>query len=392
MGSSESKIVSFKVELTASEKSYIRREIETVLESGWLTKGKYTKEFEREFAAKSGAKYCSALSSGTVALDAVLRAFGLDAYEVLVPVNSNFGTLAGVIESGALPVLYDGGLYAHVEEIERALTTRTGGVVVVHIGGYISPEIFAIRVLCRNRGLLLIEDASHAHFAEARGVMAGNIGDAAAFSLFVTKVLTCGEGGMITTSRKDVRDIVNSLRDQGKNAAGMHIRAGNSWRMSEMNAITGTAQLQDVDSTIASLRGIESMYRAAVASSGSAMLPVQPEGWFASGHKFVALVKGREMRKRLTTFMARDGIQLGRGVYEKPLHAHPVFRKYANLPFPLASEFAARHICLPIFRTMTAREVERVIASLNAFALGENPSRWKTSPDFGQVSAFPERG
>src|ERR1043166_9285034 len=154
------KIVPFKVELSPDEKEFIRAETTRPLHTGWLTKGRYVEQFEASFAAQTGSKYCSALNSGTAALDALCRAFGLPKYEVLVPANTNFGTAAAVIGAGAIPVLYDGGLYATVVQIEERVSSRCGAVVVVHVGGYISPEIFAIRAFCEKRRLLLVEDAN----------------------------------------------------------------------------------------------------------------------------------------------------------------------------------------------------------------------------------------
>jgi perosamine synthetase len=377
-----SHIVPFEVAFSADEKAYVVEETARLVDSGWLTKGKHAKQFEEWFAGCTGARYCSSLSSGTAALEAVLRAFKLGGWGVLVPVNTNFGTAAAVIGSGAVPVFYDAGLFARLEQIERAVTRRTRALVIVHIGGYISPEIFAVRAYCRQRRLLLIEDASHAHFAEAAGVKAGNIGDAAAFSLFVTKVLTCGEGGVVTTGRKHVRERVNSYRDQGKNAAGLHTLAGNSWRMSEMNAIVGLAQLRNVERTVSSLRKICADYRKALATTCSVRLPIQPDGWFASGHKFVAIVKDRESRNRLRRLMTAAHIEMGRGVYDRPLNRQPIFRAYASGSFPLARGFAQRHVCLPIYRSMPDHVLARVLDVARTFAAGEKSTKWKSGSDF----------
>jgi dTDP-4-amino-4,6-dideoxygalactose transaminase len=97
-------------------------------------------------------------------------------------------------------------------------------------------------------------------------------------------------------------------------------------------------------------------------------LPTQPDGWFSSGHKFVAMVENRATRLRLTAAMAANEIEMGRGVYEKPLNVQPIFREYAKRSFPLAADFAARHVCFPIFRSLREDELQRVIDTVQAFA------------------------
>src|SRR5262249_14618026 len=151
-----------------------------VLRSGRLILGEQTERFETEFAAVAGTTHAVAVSTGTVALEILHRATGGAGRTALVPANTNYATAAAALHAGARVRLYDAGLYATVHEIAAAQDrhTDTHSVTVVHIGGYVSPEFDAIAELCRARGVLLFEDAAHAHGSTHHERPAGSLADA----------------------------------------------------------------------------------------------------------------------------------------------------------------------------------------------------------------------
>ncbi|HEY3096420.1 MAG TPA: aminotransferase class I/II-fold pyridoxal phosphate-dependent enzyme, partial [Acidimicrobiia bacterium] len=166
--------------------------IDEVLRTGSLTLGPHTRELEESFRNRHDAPYAVAVSSGTSALEIILRSLGVEGRDVVVPANTFFATAAAVVHAGGAPRFADVAqdtLALSAETVEAALTENTAGVIVVHIGGLISPEVEAIKQLCDARGLFLVEDAAHAHGSSLDGRPAGAFGVAGAFSFYPTKVM-----------------------------------------------------------------------------------------------------------------------------------------------------------------------------------------------------------
>jgi dTDP-4-amino-4,6-dideoxygalactose transaminase len=230
--------------------------VKKILTSGMLTLHTYTKEFEKEYAKLCNVKHAVAVSSGTAALEIALRCMKLKSDdEVLVPTNTFSATLAAVIFAGGKPVLTDINpetLCIGVKDVQEKLTDKTKGVIVVHVGGLICPEIKAIRELCKDHGLFLIEDAAHAHGSKIDGEPAGSLGDVGCFSFYPTKVMTTEEGGMITTNSDEVAEKAIILRDQGKESftSNMIVELGYNWRMGEISAAIGLVQLKRLNEVI----------------------------------------------------------------------------------------------------------------------------------------------
>jgi dTDP-4-amino-4,6-dideoxygalactose transaminase len=306
-------IPSLKVAFTGEEKNYIKSHISRVLDSGSLTLGKYTREFETEFKNISNTKYALAVNSGTTALEIAFRLLHVFKKEVLVPSNTNFATAIAVVNAGAIPVFYDGDIFPNLDSISTKITKNTGAIVVVHIGGFISNDIFKIKKLCKNKGIYLVEDAAHAHGAEINSRKSGSIGDLAAFSFFPTKVITTCEGGMITSYSKKFIHTASIYRDQGKDCSGIrNILPGNSWRMSEIQAIVGLAQLKNFSKDTKHRRDIIDWY-----SQGLKGLPIKfPDTTCKpSGYKVIILLNNQEETKRLKNFLEKKFIHVGKGVY-----------------------------------------------------------------------------
>jgi perosamine synthetase len=338
-----------------------------VLRSGRLILGEQTEQFEAEFAAVAGTAHAVAVSTGTVALEILHRATGGAGRTALVPANTNYATAAAALHAGARVGLYDAGLFATTREVAAALDRHADvhSVTVVHIGGYTSPELDAIAELCQAHGVLLFEDAAHAHCSTHRGRPAGSFGDAAAFSFYPTKVLTTGEGGAITTDDPDLAALCRTYRDQGKDATGeLHIAAGSSWRMPEISAALGRVLLRRLPATLAQLRGAMTAYTAGLRHSRR-LTTLDHAPAALSGHKYVVLAAGRADRDRITQHAAAAGVQLARGVYARPLHRQPILTEIADASnrggYPLADDFADRHLCLPLWRAIPARSIARTL-------------------------------
>ena len=363
-----------QVHVPASDREEILRKIDQALASGQLTLGAIGREFEERFAAHHGAKHAIAVNSGTSAIEIPLRALGVDGREVLVPANTFFATAAAVIAAGARPKFVDcnpATMAIDVDAARAAIGPDTAGVVVVHIGGLVTPDIHALKALCDDHGLFLFEDAAHAHGSSFGSRMAGTFGVAGSFSFYPTKVITAGEGGMIVTDDDHLADEARAYRDQGKASftANVHTHLGYNWRMSEPHAAIGLSQLARLDEFIAHRQRIAKIYDDALSELPLTRLEV-PSDASCNYYKYVAfLPEGVDRAALKQTLRAEHGVGLSGEVYELPLDKQPVFEPWVDGPLPAAERICASHICLPISAVLTEEQAELVVASLRT-ALG----------------------
>lgn len=340
-----------------------------IARSGVLTLGTYTTRFESQVAALAGSPHAVAVTSGTTALELTFEALGLNRGVILIPTNTNAATAAAAVRAGHRIRFYDTGLWATVGEISEAFDDAVDAVVLVHIGGFVSPEVEAIAQFCRERGVRLIEDAAHAHGSAHGGRPAGSFGDAAAFSFFPTKVVTTAEGGVVTTADPKVADAVRRLRNQGQLNGSTEL-VGGSYRLSEFGAALGAVQLNHRDEWLAAQWSIFDRYRDAVNGLSFATVAPIPETGQISGYKFIALAATPDIREGLRAYLEERGIKLAGGVYEKLLHEDARFRDYTAdcaADFSVARDFADRHFCLPAWPGLSDTHVDLVIAALETF-------------------------
>ncbi len=359
-----------KIQFLEEDRLWIADRIQEVLSTGQLTLGKYGSELEKEFARLCGVRHAIAVNSGTSALEIILRSLGVEGKDVIVPTNTFFATAAAVIHAGGNPVLVemDPETFAVLPEVvERSLTRRTVGIVIVHIGGIVSAQTPALAALAESKGLWLAEDAAHAHGSSYRSTSAGAFGIGGSFSFYPTKVMTSAEGGMIVTNNQAIAEEARIYRDQGKAsfAKNAHVRLGYNWRMSEPHAIIGLKHLERLPSMIADRRIIAAIYREGLSEFRNLdALPAQSEG-VCNYYKFIAVLKEKCDRKALKALLReRYGISLTGEVYEVPLHKQPIFEKYSLNPLPISEDLCARHICLPIFSGMKESDAYHVLEAL----------------------------
>lgn len=361
-----------KVYFPEEDRKHILEKIDEVLGTGYLTLGKYGKEFEKNFSEYTDAKYAVSVSSGTAALEASLRALDVKGKSVIVPTNTFFATPASVIHAGGTVIFSEitENLCMDPESVRKSITEDTKGVIVVHIGGIVPPQIKEIKEICEEKGLFLLEDAAHAHGSSLNGKKAGTFGDIAAFSFYPTKVMTSGEGGMITTDNEELQKKTMILRDQGKLdfSSNYHVDMGHSWRMSEVHAILGNAHLARLGDFIKERKMIAKIYDEELGKI-EGIEPVSiPEGCEPNYYKYCALLKDGSTRAEMKKKLKEEyKVSLSGEVYEVPCHLQPVFKdmyEYKGGEFPVAEDLCSRHICLPVFPTMTVEMAKRVTDSL----------------------------
>jgi perosamine synthetase len=363
------KIPPVKIIFDEREREKIKEQIDGVLISGFLSLGKYGSEFESEYSNYLGVKYGIATNSGTSALEIIFRSLSLRDAEIIIPTNTFFATPAAVLHSGNKVRFADCDLSLCVtkESIEKQITSETRAVVVVHIGGIVAPDIVAIKEMCKEKGLFLIEDAAHAQGSSLGGVKAGRFGDAAAFSFFATKVMTCGEGGIIVTNNEGIYDKARAFRDQGKVGKGnIHVELGYNWRMSEVSAILGLSQLKKLNEFIKSRRCIAKIYEEKLQSfENITPLKINVDNK-SNYYKYVCFTKDLIRYDLKRILKEKYGVCLSGEVYELPCHLQPVFGNlgYRQGDFPVAENLCNNHICLPIYPNMPFEEVDYVMTSL----------------------------
>jgi perosamine synthetase len=346
------------------------------LSTGSLSGGPLVQEFERSFAAESRVTHAVAVSSGTGALEAILRSVGVAHRKVLVPTNTFAATAFAVLQAGAQPVFVDldpGTLAPSPLQVELALDQYEGDVaafVLVHIGGFIGEATKDLADLCNTRGVAFVEDAAHAHGSLYRGESPGTWSTAAAYSFFATKVMTSAEGGMVVTDREDVASFVRSYRDQGRdpNDPQINMTTGTNSRLSELHAAVGLAELRRLGSIVATRRRVAEWYDDII-SQLPHVTSVQPgEGCEPNYYKYIVMCDSAKMKSDLQEFASDSGLPLPSGVYDVPLHRQPVFQSiYDGGPLPNSEDFCSRHVALPVTRTMQQGDVERVSAVLRDF-------------------------
>ncbi len=368
---------SARVVFPAADRDEIAAATAEILASGNLTLGSYTRQFEAAYAAAHSGGAAEpprgiAVSSGTAALEIILRSIGVTGKDVIVPANTFFATAEAALRAGGRPVFADIDARTFAlspPTVLAALTPETAAVMLVHVGGLITPAAAELRRICAERGIALIEDAAHAHGASHDGQPAGSFGVAAGFSFFPTKVVTCGEGGMILTPYDDIEQQARIYRDQGKGSvsANHHVLHGYAWRMSEQAAVTGLVHLRRMAEFIEHRRTVAARYDAALASlDGLVPLGEQP-GCRTNYYKYIAVLPAGADRDRFRRKLAEDhAVRLAGEVYDLPLHRQPVFAEFAGPALPVAEEMCARHVCLPIHSDMTDDEVDQVIGAVSA--------------------------
>ena len=360
-----------RVVFPEEDRAEIATAIMDILASGALTLGPYTERFETAFGAAHAAPHAVATSSGTAALDIILRTAGVAGRDVIVPANTFFATAAAVLQAGGRPVFadVDAATFALSRAtVEAALTPATAAVVLVHIGGLITPEVDEIRRLCGDLGIPLIEDAAHAHGSSYDGRFAGSFGLAAAFSFYPTKVVTSGEGGMVLTASGHLRDEARIYRDQGKGAftSNHHVRLGSAMRMSELHAVTGLVHMRRMNAAIARRRSVAARYTGELTQAGGPQPLTEPAGCRSNFYKYIAVLPPGIDRARFKRELAeRHGVRLSGEVYDIPLHRQPVFADYAVRPLPVAEDMCARHVCLPVHSDMRDDEADQVMAAVS---------------------------
>ncbi len=368
-----------------------------VLRSGWVAQGPTTAAFEEEFARAVDVPHAIATSSCTTGLHLAMDLAGVTpGDEVVLPSFTFPATANAVLYAGGVPVLVDvdpATLNVDVEMLERACGPRTRAVLGVHLFG--APcEIDALADVAARHGTALIEDAACAIGTRFDGKPVGGLGDIGCFSLHARKVITCGEGGVLTTANEEWAERARSLRTHGADrsaeqrhregaASGdaLYVELGYNYRLSDVQAAIARVQLGRLDDFVAERRKLARRYDEALASLEGLRLPPDRDERRHSYQSYVVVtgpdapLTGAELMERL----AERGISTRVGTYA--IHRQPYATARARIPFPLpASDEAARNsVALPLFNGLAPNDQDRVIEEIRALWTGSRASREPSS-------------
>ncbi len=346
-----------------------------VLRSRMLAQGAIAADFERKFAHYVGVNEAVALSSGTAALDVALKSAGIkQGDEVITTAFSFIASANAILYQGARPIFADiqqDTFNVDPEDLQAKITNKTKAVLAVHLFG--QPfDVAAIREICADHDLSLIEDCAQAHGAEYEGRKVGSFG-IGCFSFYATKNMTTGEGGMVTTSDAAVARAARLLRDHGQAAKYVHTILGYNYRMTDVEAAVGIVQLEKLDAMNAKRIGNAHYFNRHLTLEG-ATLPHAARGTTHVYHQYVIML-AREAtdRNRFAAYLQAHGI--GCAVhYPLPIYQQPLYQSlgYSRelAACPVAEEVAQSVLSLPVHPALTRDDLEYIVQTVNDFEGG----------------------
>lgn len=340
--------------------------VREVLESGFLTNGPWTREFETAMAARHGTEHGVAFANGTVALSAMYLAAGIGpGDEVIVPSMTFISTATSVLHIGATPVFADvdpDTLNLDPEDVERRITERTKAVVPVHYAG-LPATMDAFVDIGRRHGIRIFEDAAEAHGASFGGRPAGSWGDASMFSFTPTKNITTGEGSVVTTDDDHLAQQMRLLRNHGMTRQYHHEILGWNWRLSDIQSAIGRCQLDRLDGILERKRANADLLADRLGDLDGVRLPVVPDD---REHTYMiySLQLDPELKPLVTA--ALDAARIEWRLYFPPAHTQPIF---AHLPDPHLPETEAavdRLVSIPFHAKLTSDELGEIADVIRA--------------------------
>ena len=350
--------------LGGNEMKYLRQAVET----NWISSaGGFIRDFEAQFAAACETKYGIACANGTVALHLAMATLGLvPGDEVIIPTFTMIATANVVTYCGATPVLVDMEReywQMDIEQVASKITPRTKAIVPVHIYGH-PTDMDPLMALADQYGLKVIEDAAEAHGAEYKGRRCGGLGHAGGFSFYGNKIITTGEGGMVTTNDRTIAQLAWNLRDHAFSAERhfWHKYIGFNYRMTNLQAAIGLAQTEQMDGFIAARRRNAEDYSRRLADIPGISTP-QEAPWAKNVYwMYGILVDGKTYgmnRDQLRGVLAENGIETR--TFFIPMHCQPIYwQAFKGQRYPVAEALCRDGLYLPSASSLTIAEIEYV--------------------------------
>jgi perosamine synthetase len=348
--------------------------VKACVDTGWVSsEGSFIREFEQKWAAYCGVRHGIAVANGTCALQIAVAALDLPAgSEIIMPSFTIISCAIAILEAGCVPVLVEvepDTWNLNLDDVEAKITPRTRAVMPVHMFGH-PVDMRRLMEIAVHHDLKVVEDAAESHGAESHGLRVGAIGNLGCFSFYANKIITTGEGGMVVTDHAALAERCRSLRNLCfiPERRFLHREIGHNYRLTNVQAAIGVAQVERVESHIVHKRWMAKAYRERLAGLPIS-LPVE-RNWAKNVYWMYGVVLDDEVPFDAVEFAAR---LRARGVDTRPLflgmHEQPVLRGrglFANERYPVTERLARRGLYLPSGLTLTEAQVDEVSSAVHA--------------------------
>ncbi len=362
-----------------SENKYVME----CLRTGWISsEGHFIHDFEERWAAYCGMSHGVAVSNGTVALEIAIACLDLKpGDEVIMPTFTIISCAQAVTMCGLKPVLVDSDPHTwcmDVSQVEEKITVRTRALMPVHIYGH-PVDMDPLQELARKHNLVIIEDAAEAHGAEYKGRKSGGLGDLGCFSFYANKIITTGEGGMVLTRDAGQAERLRALRNLcfRKERRFYHTELGHNYRLTNLQAAIGLAQLERIDESVTKKRWMGAAYTERLKNIAGLQLPIE-EPWARNVYWMYGVVLDDVFGMDAVEFARRLGEQ---GVMTRPfflgMHEQPVFQDmglFLDEHYPVAEHIARQGLYLPSGMTLTEAQLEQVCEAVGRVLSGKGES------------------
>ena len=352
--------------LNGSEKEYLIKCIET----GWISsEGPFVKEFEEKFAKIVGRKHAISVTNGTSALETAITVLDIKrGDEVILPTFTIISCLAPLLRIGAVPVFVDADPLTwnmNIEQVEDKITSRTKAIMAVHIYG-LPVEMDPLLLLAKKYGLKVIEDAAEAHGLDYKGITCGSFGDISTFSFYPNKLITTGEGGMIVTDDDILAEKCRSLRNLcfQSEKRFFHEDLGWNFRMTNIQAALGLAQIERMEDFASKKRSIGQKYTSLLGNLENIQVPLERTNYAENIYWVYGLVLDNSFMSDADGFMEKlKKLGIGTRPFFWPMHEQPVLKKYGfnnEKSYPVAERIARRGFYIPSGLAITFDEIEYI--------------------------------
>tara|TARA_Y100000114_G_C11763606_1_gene331565 strand:+ start:5650 stop:6789 length:1140 start_codon:yes stop_codon:yes gene_type:complete len=355
---------------------YVQKHIELVLKNGYLTDGgEYVKNFESTWSDIINVKNSIAVNSCTTALEIILKAIDVRGHSVVVPTYTFFATPLSVHNAGAEVIYADISketFSLSLETIKSSIKDNTKAIIIVHVGGIVSNEIQKIKDYCDERDIFLIEDAACAHGASYEGKSVGSIGHYGAFSFHHSKVLTTGEGGMITSNKDDLIQKMLRIRAIGLDRSVNNFEVfelGNNYKMSEITAVLGLLHCKNSKNIFNERRELAKFYDNNIELNNGFSKFMIPDRTTSAYYKYIIFADSKEKKQKFTDLLKQKyNIHLPPTTYEYLCHEQKINKKIKNITnqdYKNARHLMETNVCLPMYCGLSLEERSYIIESIN---------------------------
>lgn len=356
--------------ITAMHGDEIKAAVNRVIDSGWFLQGNENKQFEDDYANYVGTEHCIAVANGLDALYLLMRGYKEmdlmhDGDEIIVPANTYIATIIAITRNNLVPVLVEptwDHLEIDIDKIEKAITPRTKGLMIVHLYGRIAYND-KLDEICKNHGLKLMEDCAQSHGCAWKGVKTGALGDSAAHSFYPGKNLgALGDAGAVTTNDTELAEVIRALANYGSQKKYVFKYIGLNSRMSELDAAALGVKLKYLDEDNQARQELAAYYYANI-NNPLISLPSRISDENNVYHQFPIFC---ERRDELQEYLKENGIQTLIH-YPIPPHKQECYKEWNERSYPIAEKIHEQELSIPMNQVISKEEAIEVIRVINAF-------------------------